>query len=144
MAAVIIPPIRKLIFPGARFEMSLAGLTTLAAMFVVSVAQNPTIAVSCGPNARQNSALVLNALPCPNSTDTSPTFTIAHTISANPATIKNGAAQLSSHLIELIPCHTKCRFTSQNARKHANCHPVIPSPRSEEHTSELQSPYVIS
>src|SRR5262245_55731278 len=32
------PPIRKLIRPGARLLMSLAGLTTLAAMLVVRVA----------------------------------------------------------------------------------------------------------
>src|SRR5436190_17380983 len=69
-------------------------------IFSDSVAQNPTIAVNCGTKVFQNSALVLNLLPCPNSADTSPTFTIAHTISPNPATIRNGAAQLSSHLIE--------------------------------------------
>src|SRR5882724_10234235 len=91
-----------------------------------SVAQKPTMAVSWGTKTFQNSPLVLNLLPCPKSTDTSPTSTMAHATSANPATIKNGAAQLSSHLIELMPCQTKCRFTSQKARKQASCHQVTP------------------
>src|ERR1051326_8402330 len=38
ITAVIMPPARKEMRRGARLEMSLAGLTTLAAMLVVSVA----------------------------------------------------------------------------------------------------------
>src|ERR1043166_4821097 len=71
-------------------------------MFRLKVAQKPTIAVNCGTNTFQNSALSLNVEPWLKSFDVSPTFASAHHISASPATIRNGAAQLSSHLIELI------------------------------------------
>src|SRR6185503_5620098 len=96
-------------------------------MFSESVAQKPTIAVSCGTKTFQKSLGVLNLLSWPKRTDASPTFAIAQPMRARPATIRNGAAQLSSHLIELMPCQTKCRFTSQNARKQANCQGVAPS-----------------
>src|ERR1043165_6383321 len=43
ITAVIMPPARKEMRPGARLEMSLAGLTTLAAMLVVSVATESMI-----------------------------------------------------------------------------------------------------
>src|SRR5262245_38447457 len=96
-------------------------------MFKDSVAQNPTIAVSCGMNTRQNSPPDWNLDFWLNSADASPTFTIAHTISASPDAIRNGAVQDSSHLIELIPFQMKYTLMSQNARKHAICHGVSPS-----------------
>src|SRR5215471_14944426 len=100
-------------------------------MFSESVAQNPTMAVSCGMNTRQKSALVANLEPDANKLRGLPvavrTLTIAHASSAKPATIRNGAAHDSSHLIELMPCHTKWRLMSQNTRKHAPCHGVRPS-----------------
>src|SRR3954463_10487782 len=83
-------------------------------MFSESVAQKPTIAVSCGTKTRQNSPGVLNFEPCEKSSRTEPSFHVAHQSRASPATIRNGAAHDSSHLIESIPCHTKCRFTAQN------------------------------
>src|ERR1051326_3898575 len=99
-------------------------------MFRESVAQNPTMAVSCGMKTRQKSAAVANFEPEAKSERGLPvaarTLIMAQTRSASPETIRNGAAQDSSHLIELIPCQTKWRLMSQKARKHTPCQGVRP------------------
>ena len=55
------------------------------------------------------------------------TLTNAHTSSAKPHAIRNGAASDSSHLMPVVPLSTSTRLSAQNARKQMNCVSVMPS-----------------
>jgi len=86
-------------------------------MLSASVAQKPTMAVSEGTKKTKNSRPVWNLLGRARIGPRPPARAIAQPRSASPATIKNGAAQASSRLIELLPRTTIYMFQSQKAKK---------------------------
>src|SRR5262245_24183492 len=92
-----------------------------------NVAQKPTMPVTPGANARRKSELVAKVEGLAIIGPSPPAFHQAQPSIARPAAIRKGADQVSSHLIDSVPCRTNQTFISQKMKKQSNCPEVIPS-----------------
>ena len=95
-------------------------------MFRLSVAQKPTMAVSCGWKIDQKDLLSGRCVLESKSEPRSSTEKRAQANSARLQRIRKGAAKTSTHLIDSIPVTTIATCRTQNARKHRNWIVVIP------------------
>src|SRR5688572_32525444 len=91
-------------------------------MLRASVAQNPTIAVTHGRKSeKENGCAPPSAVAPLNIAPIPPAFVAAHQKSANPATMSNGADNVSNRLMDSVPFQTKYRFITQKMRKPRYC-----------------------